>query len=306
MSQRTSFRDTYQYLLAGLTVVLLTATNASVPVSAAEDLVPYYEDDRARNFVHKSDIRLVTRGKSLVYVITTGMLKKPSADGALYFQRGRLFECNHPYLSFDILNRTFASDGVPLVRKEPKGLGIAIDDAIRALNAPPVGSMDLDEWKRLCAVIGRWLHENAYDKELETLIDQQPSARDYSIPLELTGGVYTVRATINSSLALTFVVDSGATDLTLPSFIGKALSASSSLTEADIVGTAAYTLADGSTQRGTVVKLRSLRIGPIELRDVRAVVMPSDSTAMLLGQSVLQRLGSWRLDAASRRLVIEP
>lgn len=305
MSYRTCLRNAHSHLFAGLTVVFLAAANTTQLVCAAEDLVPYYEDTHARYFVHKADIRLVERGKSLVYVITTGTFRKPDEYGAVYFLDGRMLDCNHPYLDF-VVRRTFASDGVPVRHTESKELGVAIDDAKRALRTPPRGELVLEEWRRLCGVIGRWLHENSYEENRETLVDQQPSGSSRTIPLGLTGGVFTVPATINSTLTLTFIVDTGATDLTLPSFIGKALFASSSLTETDVVGSSTYTLADGSTQRGTVVTLRALRIGPIELRNVRAVVMPSDSTAMLLGQSVLQRLGSWRIDAAAKRLVIEP
>jgi hypothetical protein len=68
------------------------------------------------------------------------------------------------------------------------------------------------------------------------------------------------------------------------------------LLPSDIVGKARYIDANGDISVGTVINIRKITFGGLELENVRASVVESDSAPLLLGQSVLNRLGKIEID----------
>ena len=50
-------------------------------------------------------------------------------------------------------------------------------------------------------------------------------------------------------------------------------------------------MADGSISEGTIINLRNVYFGGLELTNVKASVVKSQKAPLLLGQSVLERLG---------------
>ncbi len=105
-----------------------------------------------------------------------------------------------------------------------------------------------------------------------------------------------VPAQINKVVTIDFVIDSGASDITLPKDVYQTLIRSGTLTKADYIGTAQFGIADGSEVKGIKFKLASLQVGNQTLTDVVASVMPSDSATPLLGLSFLSRFQSWAID----------
>ncbi len=68
------------------------------------------------------------------------------------------------------------------------------------------------------------------------------------------------------------------------------------LTEKDIVGRSAFVDANGDISVGTVINLRKVTFGGLELSDVKASVVSNDQAPLLLGQTVLSRLGKIEID----------
>jgi len=64
-----------------------------------------------------------------------------------------------------------------------------------------------------------------------------------------------------------------------------------------------YRLADGSREISQRFRIRSLRVGKLEVRDVIASVGDSGGL-LLLGQSFLSRLKSWSIDNERQALLI--
>jgi clan AA aspartic protease (TIGR02281 family) len=128
----------------------------------------------------------------------------------------------------------------------------------------------------------------------------------FSIPLRQRGGVYEVMATLNAEIRVFFVVDSGASDVTISENLAGLLVNNGSLTKADILGNAQYRFANGDTGSGKVVRLRSIDLDGHILKDVQAVVLPGNSVPVLLGQSALRQLGKWSINAKEQRLEITP
>lgn len=128
----------------------------------------------------------------------------------------------------------------------------------------------------------------------------------FSIPLRRRGGVFEVMATLNSEVKVYFVVDSGASDVTIPESVAGLLMDNGSLTKADLLGSREYRFANGETSSGKVVRLRTLDLNGHILKDVRAVVLPGNSVPVLLGQSALGQLGSWSINAKAQKLEVTP
>ncbi len=115
------------------------------------------------------------------------------------------------------------------------------------------------------------------------------------IPLVEQGGTFVLPVLINNAITLSFVVDSGAADVSIPRDVFSTLIRSGTISGADIIGEQTYRLADGSTSVGMTFRIRVLKVGNRELENVTGSVAPETGT-LLLGQSFLSRFNSWSID----------
>jgi clan AA aspartic protease (TIGR02281 family) len=120
---------------------------------------------------------------------------------------------------------------------------------------------------------------------------------DYAseIPLQKLNGTLVVPVSINGALTLNFVVDSGATDVSVPADVVLTLIRTGTLLTEDFLGTKTYRLADGSTFPSATFRIRSLKVGSREIENVVASVAKVEGS-LLLGQSFLNRFKSWSID----------
>lgn len=123
------------------------------------------------------------------------------------------------------------------------------------------------------------------------------------IPFTKEGGVTKVKCTING-LPLHFVFDTGAADVTMSMVEANFMLKNDYIKPTDIVGSARYMDANGDITEGTIVNLRSVDFGGLELENVRAAVVRNQKAPLLLGQSVLGRLGKIEIDNPGMKLVI--
>jgi clan AA aspartic protease (TIGR02281 family) len=126
------------------------------------------------------------------------------------------------------------------------------------------------------------------------------------VAMKRKAGNLWVPAQINKVVTIDFVIDSGASDITLPRDVYLTLIRSGTLTKANYIGSAQFGIADGSEVKGLKFKLASLQVGSQTLTDVVASVMPSDSATPLLGLSFLSRFQSWSIDNNSGTLKLVP
>jgi len=124
------------------------------------------------------------------------------------------------------------------------------------------------------------------------------------VPLKVNGGTFLVPIEVNGKITLDFILDSGASDVTLPNDVFTTLKRTGTVKEADIVGLRTYVLADGSKTQSATFTIRSLKVGDIIIENVSASVAPSQGV-LLLGQSFLQRFKSWSIDNATGGLLLE-
>jgi clan AA aspartic protease (TIGR02281 family) len=123
------------------------------------------------------------------------------------------------------------------------------------------------------------------------------------VPMVSDGGTFAVPVTINNQLTLKFVVDSGASDVSVPTDVVSTLVRTGTITGADFLGSQTYKLADGSTVPSQRFQIRSLRVGDRVLENVTASIAPV-AGQLLLGQSFLRRFKSWSIHNGRSALIL--
>lgn len=123
------------------------------------------------------------------------------------------------------------------------------------------------------------------------------------IPFAKENGICKVKCTING-LPLHFVFDTGASDVTISNVEATFMMKNGYLNSKDIVGSQRYMDANGDISVGTVINLKDVAFGDMELKNVRASVVRSQKAPLLLGQSVLGRLGKIEIDNSTRVIKI--
>lgn len=129
------------------------------------------------------------------------------------------------------------------------------------------------------------------------------AANAESIPLIREHGIFMVPVLINDKITLNFTIDSGASDVSIPADVFSTLIRTGTIAKKDLLGTQEYELADGSQRTSQQFRIRSLRIGNLELQDVTASVSPS-AGSLLLGQSFLERFKYWSIDNQRHLMLI--
>jgi hypothetical protein len=132
----------------------------------------------------------------------------------------------------------------------------------------------------------------------------QAQAQANEVALRLRGNTFYVPVTINNSIQLDFLIDSGASDVTIPADVAGTLMRTGTLASGDLLGRENYQLADGSTLHSTTFRIRSLKVGDRTLHDVVGSIAPVQGS-LLLGQSFLRHFRSWSIDNNRRVLRLE-
>jgi clan AA aspartic protease (TIGR02281 family) len=121
------------------------------------------------------------------------------------------------------------------------------------------------------------------------------SVRAETVALTREHGAFVLPVVINGQITRNFMIDSGASDVTISAAVLAALARAGTIATSDFLDSQVYQLADGSKTRTRRVRIRSLQVGGVELRDVIVSVAPH-ADLLLLGQSFLGRLQSWAID----------
>jgi clan AA aspartic protease (TIGR02281 family) len=151
------------------------------------------------------------------------------------------------------------------------------------------------------------IYENKVQERIRTFKGEESvdatEEKVVEIPFTKTGGVTKVECTINN-LPLNFIFDTGASDVTISQVEANFMYKNGYLDSRDIVGKKTYQVATGAIAVGTTIILKQIEFGGLILRDVRASVVETQNAPLLLGQTVLQRLGKIEIDNTQRILKI--
>ncbi len=119
------------------------------------------------------------------------------------------------------------------------------------------------------------------------------------------GGTYEIPVILNGVVKRTFIFDSGASDVSISPEAAKELFQSGTVSGSDFIGSAQYVFADGSRAVSHVFILHEVKIGNRIIKNVRASIAATSGAPMLLGESVLQKIGKYTIDNTRHTITIE-
>jgi aspartyl protease family protein len=108
-------------------------------------------------------------------------------------------------------------------------------------------------------------------------------------------GVYKIPVFVNG-VQLYTIFDTGASLISISNTEAQFLYKQGTLTESDFEGSMDFQDATGKISTGKVVNLKSVQIGTVILRNVKASVVDNNSAPLLLGQSALSKFGKISID----------
>lgn len=135
----------------------------------------------------------------------------------------------------------------------------------------------------------------SYNERNNTEASSNASGRILSSPFNMSGGTPQVPVLINERLSLDFIIDSGATDVSIPSDVALTLVRTGTISDGDFLGSSDYTLADGRTSSASRINIRSLSVGGVTVHNITASVANA-AGPLLLGESFLRRLPKWTIN----------
>ena len=91
--------------------------------------------------------------------------------------------------------------------------------------------------------------------------NNRSNTRSETIQLKLEHGIYMVPVRINDAIAIPFVLDSGASEVSIPDDVFSVLWRSGTVSQSDFIGAGIYTLADGSTRLSNRYVLHKMTVG---------------------------------------------
>lgn len=117
-----------------------------------------------------------------------------------------------------------------------------------------------------------------------------------SIPIEFVNGVYEIPISINGVLKLNFIIDEGASDVSISPDVALTLIKSGTVSNKDFIGASTYRFADGTLVKSKVFIIRRIQIGSKVLTNIKASISNSLNAPLLLGQSLLNKFGKFTID----------
>lgn len=149
-------------------------------------------------------------------------------------------------------------------------------------------------------------YEEKHLQEIAADADGDDSAYELKveeIPFTKEGGVCKVKCAING-LPLHFIFDTGAADVSISSVEATFMAKNDFLSSSDIIGKQNYQTADGNITEGTIINLKDVKLGSLHLNNIKASVVRNQAAPLLLGQSVLSKLGKIEIDNTKKMLRI--
>lgn len=115
------------------------------------------------------------------------------------------------------------------------------------------------------------------------------------ILMEKENGVYKVPCKING-LPLKFIFDTGAYDVSISLTEAMFMLKNGYLKKEDLGESIYYSIANGEVAKGTRLNIKEIEFGGLKLYNVSASIVHETSAPLLLGQSVIDKLGKIELD----------
>lgn len=117
-------------------------------------------------------------------------------------------------------------------------------------------------------------------------------------------GLFEIPVILNKVLKIKFIFDSGASEVTVSPDVALTLIRTGTISENDWLPDQTYVFADGSKAKSKRFVIRQLLIGNHSLSNIEASISNSIEAPMLIGQNVMNKLGSITIDYENQLLII--
>lgn len=109
---------------------------------------------------------------------------------------------------------------------------------------------------------------------------------------------------LDNTLNVMAILDTGCSDVSIPPYIAYTLFAEGKISEKQYLPSRKYLLANGSVVTCPRFLLKELKIGSFVLKDVACSISESNSSKILIGQSVLGLFKVVRIDNENDKLIL--
>jgi aspartyl protease family protein len=137
-----------------------------------------------------------------------------------------------------------------------------------------------------------------------SLPQSERSSSKITIEMVKKDGVYYIPVDING-VGMSFIFDTGASNISISEVEANYLVKQGTLTQEDIIGNAKFSDANGDISDGTIIRLKTVKIGQKELKNVEASIVHSQKAPLLLGQSAFERFGKVSVDYKKQTISFE-
>lgn len=132
------------------------------------------------------------------------------------------------------------------------------------------------------------------DEEIEKNENQTDLSNKVLIPFKQVSNLSVLDVTI-CDYPFSYILDSGASDLTINKAMESFLLKCGLITENNYLKPKKYTLANGKSQTFKIILIPKLKIDSLEITNVVSVIV-EDGSPLLLGKSILDRFASWTIN----------
>jgi aspartyl protease family protein len=146
------------------------------------------------------------------------------------------------------------------------------------------------------------VHSNQL-KKTNSRIDLNSGSKTV-VKMESVNGVFQIPVDVNS-IKMYFIFDTGASTISISETEAGFLYKQGKLTKDDIVGAANFSDANGDISEGTIIILRTVKIGDRVLENVEASVVHNLTAPLLFGQSALGKFGKISIDNNKNEITFE-
>lgn len=213
---------------------------------------------------------------------------------------GNYYEAACLYARMGDLDKSLANLARSMESGYHKFHHIMEDDDLADLRGTP-GFMELMEQYRDKIDFSKLKTKPLENGEIPSIVD---SINKVEIPFTPEGGCASVKCIIND-LPLTFIFDTGASVVSMSQLEANFMLKNGYLKLSDFVGTGRFINANGEVSEDAIINLRNIEFGGLHLANVKASVVKNQKAPLLLGQTVLGRLGSIEIDNTNKKLIIK-
>jgi len=124
------------------------------------------------------------------------------------------------------------------------------------------------------------------------------------IKMKKVGGVYQIPVDVNG-VRMSFIFDTGASSISISNTEALFLAKQGLLSKEDIKGSESFTDAIGNISQGTIIVLRTVKIGDRVLHDIDASVVNNLTAPLLFGQTAMKKFGKISIDNTKGEVTFE-